>query len=56
MGNALEEKDLIPVCPNFHAMLHTSSPPVSVEELKKKINHGMNVVFFKALVTNNKQA
>ncbi len=28
------EKDLVPVCPNCHAMLHTSDPPLSVEELK----------------------
>jgi 5-methylcytosine-specific restriction protein A len=28
------EKDLIPVCPNCHAMLHTSDPPLSVSELK----------------------
>jgi 5-methylcytosine-specific restriction protein A len=28
-------KDLVPVCPNSHAMLHTFEPPLSVEELKK---------------------
>lgn len=28
-------KDLVPVCPNCHAMLHTCEPPLSVEELKK---------------------
>ncbi len=28
------ERDLIPVCPNCHAMLHTSDPPKSVEELQ----------------------
>jgi len=27
-------KDLRPVCPNCHAMLHQESPPVSIEELK----------------------
>ncbi|HIJ81063.1 MAG TPA: hypothetical protein HPP76_05090 [Desulfuromonadales bacterium] len=26
--------DLIPVCPNCHAMLHSSNPPLSVEKLK----------------------
>lgn len=31
------EKDLIPVCPNCHAMLHTSNPPLSPETLKKMI-------------------
>jgi 5-methylcytosine-specific restriction protein A len=28
------ETDLLPVCPNCHAMLHTSDPPLSVDELK----------------------
>jgi 5-methylcytosine-specific restriction enzyme A len=28
-------RDLIPVCPNCHAMLHQSSPPLSVVELRK---------------------
>ncbi|MGD0383986.1 MAG: hypothetical protein ABSA77_10715 [Thermoguttaceae bacterium] len=32
-------KDLIPVCPNCHAMLHTSNPPLGIEELK--------VIFYK---------
>jgi predicted HNH restriction endonuclease len=27
-------KDLRPVCPNCHAMLHTRTPPLSIEELK----------------------
>lgn len=27
-------KDLIPVCPNCHAMLHKSNPPLSPDELK----------------------
>jgi len=30
-------KDLIPVCPNCHSMLHKKSPAYSVEELKKII-------------------
>ena len=30
-------KDLVPVCPNCHAMLHTSDPPLSVDELKSLI-------------------
>jgi 5-methylcytosine-specific restriction protein A len=28
------KKDLVPVCPNCHAMLHKKSPPFSVEDLK----------------------
>ncbi|WP_457747230.1 HNH endonuclease [Sulfurimonas sp.] len=31
-------KDLVPVCPNCHAMLHAYEPPLSVEELKKILN------------------
>jgi 5-methylcytosine-specific restriction protein A len=27
-------RDLVPLCPNCHAMVHTSSPPLSVEQLK----------------------
>ncbi|WP_080271768.1 HNH endonuclease [Pseudomonas syringae] len=30
-------KDLVPVCPNCHAMLHTSNPPLSVSELKQQM-------------------
>ncbi len=26
-------KDLVPVCPNCHAMLHTSNPPLGIDEL-----------------------
>ena len=31
------EKDLIPVCPNCHAMLHRRTPPYMPEEIKKII-------------------
>lgn len=31
-------KDLVPLCPNCHAMIHKKSPPFSVEELKSIIN------------------
>ena len=31
------EKDLLPVCPNCHAMLHKNNPPLAVEELREKI-------------------
>lgn len=31
-------KDLIPVCPNCHAMLHTSDPPLTVNRLRKMMN------------------
>jgi 5-methylcytosine-specific restriction protein A len=30
-------RDLVPVCPNCHAMLHTTEPPLSVTELKAQI-------------------
>lgn len=29
--------DLVPVCPNCHAMLHTSNPPLGIEELKQRM-------------------
>lgn len=32
-------KDLIPVCPNCHAMLHQSDPPLMPEELKEIISN-----------------
>lgn len=31
-------EDLVPVCPNCHAMLHRSNPVMKVEELKKKLS------------------
>lgn len=31
------EKELFPVCPNCHAMLHRCDPPLAVDELKKII-------------------
>jgi 5-methylcytosine-specific restriction protein A len=29
--------DLVPVCPNCHAMLHSQYPPLTIEELKKQL-------------------
>lgn len=31
------KKDLIPVCPNCHSMLHRKNPPYTIEELKELI-------------------
>lgn len=31
-------KHLRPVCPNCHAMLHRQEPPLTIEELKEKLN------------------
>ena len=31
-------KDLIPVCPNCHSMLHTQKPALSIEELKLNLH------------------
>lgn len=36
--------DLVPVCPNCHAMLHTSDPPLSVEELKRQYHNATNLL------------
>lgn len=33
-------KDLVPVCPNCHAMLHRRTPPLDVEDLKRQIARG----------------
>lgn len=30
-------KDLQPVCPNCHAMIHRQDPPIEIEELKKQL-------------------
>jgi 5-methylcytosine-specific restriction protein A len=30
-------RDLIPLCPNCHAMVHRRRPPLTVEELKGQI-------------------
>ncbi|MBW4651884.1 MAG: HNH endonuclease [Kaiparowitsia implicata GSE-PSE-MK54-09C] len=35
-------KDLRPVCPNCHAMIHRRSPPLSIEEIKKLLNASEN--------------
>ena len=32
-------KDLVPVCPNCHMMLHRQNPPFSMEELKSHLRH-----------------
>jgi hypothetical protein len=31
------QRDLIPVCPNCHAMLHMTEPPLTVAELQKRV-------------------
>lgn len=31
--------DLVPVCPNCHAMLHRSNPPMRIEELRRRIRN-----------------
>lgn len=35
-------KDLKPVCPNCHAMLHASDPPFSIEEIQELLNLAKN--------------
>jgi 5-methylcytosine-specific restriction protein A len=34
------KKDLVPVCPNCHAMLHRREPPLDIEQLKRRLRHG----------------
>jgi len=36
------QKELFPVCPNCHAMLHRSDPPLTIEELKNVIEQVQN--------------
>ena len=31
--------DLVPVCPNCHAMLHKENPPLSVDHLKERMKN-----------------
>ncbi len=39
-GYAVDPKrDLIPVCPNCHAMFHQTSPPLTVAELQMRLSH-----------------
>lgn len=35
--------DLRPICPNCHSMLHTSDPPLDMEQLKKLLNRKQNI-------------
>ncbi len=35
-------RDLIPVCPNCHAMLHRSNPPLTPDELRVILNERRN--------------
>jgi len=45
IGNKYEVdpiKDLIPLCPNCHAMIHKRNPPFSIDELKEKMNTAAN--------------
>ena len=32
-------EDLIPLCPNCHAIVHRESPPISIKKLKEILNH-----------------
>lgn len=32
--------DLIPLCPNCHAVVHRKKPPITVDELRALLNHG----------------
>ena len=36
-------KDLVPVCPNCHAMLHRKDPPLSVSDLRRRVNRTLDV-------------
>ena len=36
-----EEKDLIPVCPNCHAMIHRKKAPYTIEEIREMIKNNL---------------
>jgi 5-methylcytosine-specific restriction protein A len=31
-------KDLVPICPNCHAMIHRVNPPLTIEQLRNILN------------------
>ncbi|HEX9840255.1 MAG TPA: HNH endonuclease [Anaerolineales bacterium] len=31
-------KDLVPVCPNCHAIIHSTQPPLTIEQLKEHLS------------------
>ena len=37
------EKDLIPVCPNCHAMMHRKDPPYTPEEIREFMSSGTGI-------------
>jgi predicted HNH restriction endonuclease len=40
VGYAVDPKrDLVPVCPNCHAMLHQTSPPLTIAELQERLHN-----------------
>jgi 5-methylcytosine-specific restriction protein A len=34
------ETDLVPICPNCHAMIHSTRPSLTVEQLREHLNSG----------------
>ncbi|MEO8811493.1 MAG: HNH endonuclease, partial [Caulobacteraceae bacterium] len=38
------ERDLRPVCPNCHAMIHTRTPPLTIEEMRAVIGGGLQKI------------
>lgn len=38
------ERDLVPVCPNCHNMLHRKEPPYSIEELASKLKEAQELI------------
>jgi 5-methylcytosine-specific restriction protein A len=35
-------KDLVPVCPNCHAIIHRTQPPLTVKQLKEHLESNAN--------------
>ncbi len=47
------EKDLIPVCPNCHRMLHTQTPPLKPEALEKALKASIKNILMAISYPNN---
>ncbi|ACB84389.1 HNH endonuclease [Natranaerobius thermophilus] len=47
-------RDLRPVCPNCHAMLHREDPPLKIDELKKQLENRSSWVLMSTLGSKKK--
>lgn len=50
------DRDLEPLCPNCHAMIHRKNPPYTIDELRNMIRNKTSVISPHIPVTYNKNA